>query len=117
MDRRKLSLLRFFLKNCNEGYKVIEVSKIYDLIKKYKSNFNYLESDVDFLKKYKYIDVKYLDEINICFSVLDNSYVFQENLKSDKQINRKYVLFMIISMLLSGTMAFVGAFLAILIIR
>ncbi len=117
MDRKKLSLLKFFLNNCNEGYKVIDITKILEKIKHYKSNFKLLEEDIDFLKKYKYIDVKYFDEISICVAIQDNSHIFEENLKSERTVNRRAILTMIVSMLFSGFMAFLGAFLAIILTR
>ena len=117
MDRRKIKLLKYFLNNCEDGYKVIEVSKLFQAIKRYMSNFKMLEEDMDFLKKYKYIDVKYIDEVNICVCVLDNSYIFQENIKSNKGTNKKYILTTLISMIFSGVMAFLGAFIAVLLLR
>ena len=117
MDRKKLSLLKFFLNNCNDGYKVIDITKIFEKNKHYKNNFKLLEEDIDFLKKYKYIDVKYFDEISICVVVQDNSHILEENIKSEKAVNRKAILTIIVSMLFSGFMAFIGAFLAIIITR
>ena len=117
MDRRKLSLLKFFLNNCNDGYKVIDITKIFEKNRKYKSIHKLLEEDIEFLKKYKYIDVKYFDEISICVAIQDNSHIFEENLKSERSVNRKAILTMIVSMLFSGFMAFWGAFLAIIITR
>ena len=116
MDRRKLLLLKFFLSNCSDGYKVIDIPNIFENNTKYNDNFSQLEEDIDYLKKYKFIDVKYFDENSICLSVLDNSIVFQSNLKSDKLVNRKVLLIMIISMAFSGLMAFIGAFLAIIFV-
>lgn len=117
MDRRKLLLLKFFLNNCSDGYKVLDNERIIEKFKKYKSNFKLLEEDVDFLKKYKFIDVKYFDDISICLTILDNSNIFQANLKSERVTNRKNLLAIIVSMFFSGFMAFIGAFLAIIITR
>ena len=117
MDKRKLLLLKYFLNNCESGYKVIETSKIFSSIKKYKGNFQSLSEDINYLKQYKYIDVKYLDETNVCLSILDNSHVLQENIRSDRSVNRKHLCYMFFSMILSGLMAFVGAFLAIILTR
>lgn len=117
MEKRKLRLLRYFLNKCCDGYRVLEISKLFTSIKKYKSNFELLSSDIDFLKHHQYIDVKYLDESNICLKILDNSHVLQDNLKSNKSFNRRYTLFMLLTMIASGVMAFIGAFLAIILIR
>lgn len=117
MEKRKLTLLRYLLNNCDSGYKVIDVEKIVSAIKKYKRNFALLNEDIQYLSQHKYIDVKYIDELNICLSILDNTHVFQDNIKSDRSINRRYIISLLISMLFSGVMAFVGAFLAILLTR
>jgi hypothetical protein len=117
MEKRKILLLRYLLNNCDSGYKVLDVSKIFFSIKVYRDNFEELSSDIEFMSQRKYIDVKYLDEKSICVSMLDNSHILQENIKSDKAVNRKYMISVLINMVLSGVMAFVGAFLAIIITR
>ena len=73
--------------------------------------------DVDYLKTYKYIDVKYMDEKNICLCILDNTRIFQENLKSEKSAHKGYMTAMLINIVVSGFMAFLGAFLAIILTR
>jgi len=110
-------LLKYFLTNCDNGYKVLEVSKIFDDIRKYKRNFQSLSDDIKFLAQQKLIDVKYIDENNLCVCTLDNSRIIQENIKSDRLINRKYSMMLFINMVLSGVMAFAGAFLAIILLR
>jgi len=115
MDKRKLKLLKFLLNNCNDGYKVVETNTIYKLIKKYKNNFEYLQEDIKYLKQRKYIDVKYVDKDNICLSVMDNTRIFQENLKVERESKKEMYFMMIITMIVSGVMAFLGAFLAIII--
>jgi hypothetical protein len=117
MDKRKLRLLRFFVNNCDSGYKVIDVPKIYSVIKKYKNNFELFSSDINFLKQHKYIDVKYLDDVNVCLSVLDNSHILQDNIKSDRSVNKKFLLSLTFNAIFSGIMAFLGAFFAIIITR
>lgn len=117
MDKRKLKLLKFLLNHCDSGYKVLDISKIFLTIKKYKNNFNELSSDIEFLGKRKYIDVKYLDESSLCVSILDNSHILQENLRSDRSVSRKYMISLLTNMIVSGVMAFIGAFLAIIILR
>ena len=117
MDKRKLHLLKYLLDNCDNGYKVLEVSKLFQALRKYKGNFQYLQEDIDFLKQYKYIDVKYIDEINLCLSILDNTRIYQENLKSTRGSRRGYVLTLVLNMFFSGIMAFLGAFLAIIFMR
>ena len=117
MGKRKLKLMKYFLNKCGNGYKVIEVSKIFSAIKRYKNNFQELKNDIDFLSHHKYVDTKYLDESNVCISILDNSHILQENIRSERSVNRKYFISLLFNMLFSGIMAFIGAFLAIILIR
>ena len=116
MDKRKLLLLKFLLNNCGEGYKVLDTTKIMDVFKKYKNNYSSLERDVDYLKQMNYIDLKYIDEQSLCLAIKDNSRILQENLKVNRSSKKEYLLLMILTMLLSGMMAFIGGFLAKIIL-
>lgn len=115
MNKRKLLLLRYFLNNCDNGYRVIDVSKIFLEVKKYKGDYTQLEEDVNFLKTYKYIDVKYMDNANICLCVLDDSKIFQENLKVSRTQHIGQVTAIFLTAILSGVMAFLGGFLAVIL--
>lgn len=117
MNKRKLLLLRYFLNNCDGGYKVFDVSKIFLENKKYKGDYAQLEQDVNFLNTYKYIDVKYIDKASICLCILDNSKIFQENLKVSRTQHVGQVTAILITAILSGVMAFLGGFLAMLLFR
>lgn len=117
MNRRKLKLLKYFLNHCDDGYKVLEIKNITKIIRKYKYNLKLFEQDIEFLKKNKFIDVKYIDNIELCVAILDNSHILQENLKSEMSVNRKYLITTIINIIFSGLMAFIGAFLAIIMTR
>ena len=117
MDKRKLLLLKYLLNHCNDGYKVIEISKVFGALKKYKGNFEYLEEDILFLKSRKYIDLKYIDSENLCLSILDNTRILQENIRNDSKIKKDYLNMAIITMLFSGIMAFIGAFLAVVLFK
>ena len=115
MDKRKLLLLKYLINNCSDGYKVIEVSTIFSSIKKYKDDYESLEADIMFLKSRKYIDLKYIDENNMCLIVLDNSRVLQENIKIEKGNKKDLIAMMFITAISSGIMAFIGSFIAIML--
>lgn len=117
MNKRKLLLLKYFLNNCDNGYKVLEISKILLGNKRYKGDISSLSEDIEYLKTYKYIDVKYMDNKNICLSILDNTRIFQENIKIEKVSHRSQLSGIFINMICSGIMAFLGAFLAIILLR
>lgn len=116
MEKRKLLLLSYFMNNSKEGYWILDVSKIFSKIKKYKGNFDLLKSDVEYLKSLNYIDVKYLDQESICLSIMDNSRILQANIKSESSTQKKFAFYMLLSAIVSGVMAFAGSFIANLIL-
>lgn len=116
MDKRKLLLLKYLLINCSDGYKVLDTTIVMNAIKKYKNNYDNFEKDIDFLKQMNYIDLKYIDENSLCLSIMDNSRIFQENLKVNRSFKKEYLLLMVLTMILSGIMAFLGGFLANIIL-
>lgn len=117
MDKRKLILLKYLLDNCNHGYKVLDTKKLLSTIKKYRNNYQLLENDIEYLKQMQYIDLKYIDDINLCLCIKDNSRILQENLKVEKGSKNQSILNLILTVFVSGIMSFVGAFLAIIITR
>lgn len=117
MDRKKNSLLKFLIKNCNGEYKIFETNKILKSLKKYKGDYNLFKKDIDYFSKRKYIDLKYIDEENVCLNLQDNIHVLEENLKVEERLSRKFVSMLTIFSCFSFGMAFLGSFLALLIFR
>lgn len=117
MDKRKLLLLKYLLHNCSEGYKVLEVNKLLTAVKRYKGSFKSLEEDIMFLKQRMYIDLKYIDNDNVCLSIMDNSRIFEENIKIERNLSKNMCIYMITTMFLSGILSFLGALVATLILR
>lgn len=112
MEKQKLKLLNYLLNNCGEGYSVLDVSKIVSHNKRYKNNPTKLEEDINYLKSLNYIDLKYIDNESLCLSILDNSRVVQANIKTEKATKKTYLFFMFLTSVLSGIMAFLGTFIA-----
>ncbi len=117
MDKRKLILLKYLLEHSGDGYKVLDTNEVINAIGKYKGDYQQFEIDIYALKSLGYIDLKYIDQDNLCLSISDNSHVFQENMKIQHISRRSNRMFIIMNMLLSGLMAFIGAFLACIIFR
>ena len=117
MDKRKLVLLKYLLENCGDGYKVLDTIEVMTAIGRHKDEYQQFETDIYALKSLGYIDLKYIDQENLCLSISDNSHVFQENMKIQRISRNNNRTFIIINMILSGLMAFIGAFLASLICR
>lgn len=117
MDKKKILLLKYLTAMTGNGYKVLETSAILNSLNRYKKDYAELKKDIEFLRARKYIDVKYIDENNICLMVLDNSRVLQENLKIEHGNKKSLFIMMILTSVISGIMAFLGSFLAIIILR
>lgn len=117
MDKRKLLLLKYLLENCIDGYKVLSTTQVLKCLKKYKNDFVVFEKDVEFLAQRKYIDLKYIDEDNLCVAIMDNSRILQENIKIERGNKKEMRTFLLFTSILSGIMAFIGSFLAIIILR
>ena len=117
MDKRKLLLLKYLINTCTDGYKVLDTGKVLQAVKKYNGDYGLLVKDIDYLKSRKYLDLKYIDESNLCLSVLDNTRILQENIKMDKTTKKEYLSATFMTMLLSGIMSFLGAFLAIILFK
>lgn len=117
MDRKKIILLKFLNKNCGEGYKVLDTQKVLKTIKQYKGNFKLLKSDIEYFSKRRYIDLKYLDENNMCLTIQENLHILEENLRVEERLKNKFVSMLIIFSIVSSITSFVGAFLALMLIR
>ena len=117
MDKRKLILLKYLLEHSAEGYKVLDTPEVMNAVGKYKGDYQQFETDIYALKSLGYIDLKYIDQENLCLSIADNSHVLQENMKIQRISRKSNRVFLLMNMLLSGLMAFVGAFLACIIFR
>jgi len=116
MEKRKLLLLKFLLNNCSDGYKVLDTNKVLSQLNKYKGNYELFEKDIEYLKRMNYIDLKYIDKLSLCLCIKDNSRILQENLKVESGTKKQFIIMIIISMIISGIMSFVGAYLALLIL-
>lgn len=117
MDKRKLILLKYLLENCGDGYKVLNTADVITAVGKYRGDYEQFETDIYAIKSLGYIDLKYIDRENLCLSISDNSHVFEENMKIQRVSRRSNRTFIIMNMILSGLMAFVGAFIACMIFR
>lgn len=112
MNKQIIKLINKLLKLCDsDGYKVLEYRQLSDV------KVEDLQKDLEYLKEHEYIDVKYSDESVVCLSVLNKAKQIEE--QSDiKRFSVSQITKMIfLSGLFSGIMAFIGAFVAILIIK
>lgn len=116
MDKRKIKLLKYLLDTCENGYKVLEISSIFKSIKAYKNNYDILLEDINYLKLKNYIDLKYIDNENVCLAIMDSSKLLKEDFKVEGKTRKDLYIWMFVTMLGSGIMAFIGALIAGLIV-
>lgn len=115
MNKRRILLLKYLLSNSSDGFKIYDTQEVMASLKKYKNNFDLFQEDVKYLSKMKYIDVKYIDDMNLCLSMLGNSLILQENIRGASKTCKREVFMMLITALLCGTMSFIACVIAIIL--
>lgn len=112
MDKQIIKLINKLLKLCdNDSYKVLEYNQLSD------AKVEILQKDLEYLKEHEYIDVKYSDESVICLSVLNKARQINEQTDMKRYSISQVTKMLFLSGLFSGIMAFIGAFVAMLIIK
>lgn len=119
LDKKTSATLKILNAICEEGtYKVIDYNSLIEKFPaRYKTTKEALEQNLDYLKTGQYIDIKYAENDTYCLSVLPKGrMILEDNSREAKSIlwaNKILVL----SMITSGIMAFLGAFLAVWIFK
>ena len=119
LDKRSARILKILSNSSNGDYKVLEIANIVDMLpKKYAAiSYDEISNILAYLKAVEYIDIKYFDEREVCFSILPKSKIYEENLLEEKKFNRKLALVLLVSGVISGICGFCGAFLSHIIFR
>ena len=113
MDKQIVKLINKLLKLCDsDGYKVLEYTQLSD-----SSKIESLKSDLEYLKEHEYIDVKYSDESVVCLSVLNKAKQIEEQSDIKRFSVSQITKMLFLSGVFSGIMAFIGAFVAMLILK
>lgn len=119
MDLRTEKFFELINDLCKDGnYKVLEIAEILAMLpKKYHFSYEDLQNMLKYLTEHDFIDVKFVDEKNLCVASLPKGRLHLENqLKEDKASDTYRKLF-ISSIVVSGLMAFLGAFVAVLLLK
>lgn len=117
LDRLSLKVLKVLNKYSEIGeFKVVNKQ---DIIKETKKDMTLtaFDSIIDFLNKAEYINVKFSDNDELCFSALAKSRAYIETDKEKKLVEKDRIITIIFSCIFSGMFAFFGAFLAIIILK
>ena len=115
LDKQSLKIIKKLNKLCEGGnYKVFEYQQ---LTKDFGLKTNTIKNDLDYLKENEYIDVKYSDESVVCLCLLSKGRQVEEESNTHKYSLSSVMKMLLISGVFSGLMAFLGAFIAVLIIK
>ena len=115
LDKQNYKIIKSLQKMCPDGsYKVFD---IIDLTKSINVKKEAFYNDLKYLKDNEFIDIKYTDETDVCLCILPKARQLEEDEKSKKYSHFNIMKVMLLSGILSGIMAFLGAFVAMLIIK
>ncbi len=115
LDKKTAKTLKVLNSICEEDtYKVIDYNSLIEKFpNRFKTSKEALDQNLEYLKAGQYIDIKYAENDTYCLSVLPKGRMVLEDEgrenKTMKRINKMFIL----SIIISGAMAFLGAFLAI----
>ena len=115
LDKENFKIIKKLEKVCNNGaYKVFDFS---ELCKMFNVNLDSLNNNLKYLKTNEFIDIKYSDDNEICLCLLPKSRQLEEQQEQKTYSHLNVMKVMLYSGLLSGILAFLGAFVAVLIIK
>lgn len=119
MDKLTEKLLKIINDIVKDGnYKVIENSEILSKMpKKHNLSIDDLKNMIKYLTERDYIDVKFIDDKNLCVASLPKGRLHFENILNQTKTTSAYRKLFLASMLVSGIMAFLGAFLAVFLFK
>ena len=115
MDKQNTKLIKYLNSLNDDGnYKVYEFSQLTRDLRRSKESLN---NDLQYLSLNEYIDIKYQDNDVVCLCLLTKSRMLEE-----QSVTKIYGLSVItktilISGIFNAIMAFLGAFVALLLIR
>lgn len=119
MDLRTEKFFELINDLCKDGnYKVLEIEEILSLLpKKYHFTYKDLQNMLKYLSEHDFIDVKFVDEKSLCVASLPKGRLHLENQLKEDRASTTYKKLFIASMVVSGLMSFIGAFVATLLLK
>ena len=120
LDKLNNKIIKVLNEMCDNSstYKILSIS---DIISKIGKNFNVdaeaLTKNFDYLSSRDYIDVKYMDEKDVCLALLSKARIHDEEVTQVKKEKLKYLRLATISSICSAVCAFMGGFLAFILLK
>lgn len=119
LDKKTAVTLKVLNALCEEEtYKVIDYNSLIEKFpNKYKATKESLEQNLEYLKAGGYIDIKYAENDTYCLCVLPKGRITLEDSSRESKSAFRFNQMLVITTLASGIMAFLGAFLAIMLFK
>lgn len=117
MDLRTEKFFEIINELCKDGnYKVLEIAEILQMLpKKYHFSYKDLQNMLKYLTEHDFVDVKFVDEKNLCVASLPKGRLHLENQSKESKTADAFRKLFISSVIVSGLMSFLGGFLASLL--
>ena len=100
-----------------KDYKTLAKRPLNSKLSKNKLDEEGLKKNLEFLQERNFVDLKYFDENEICLSILPKGRVHNEEVEEEKKEKIDYYKLAIISSLGSAIFAFLGGFLAFILLK
>ena len=118
LDKFALKLLNILIESAKSGdYIVLSFDDIKSKFKKNEINNTLLNNTLSFLCQNEYIKIKFKDEDQICYCCLTKSRLIDETKLISKNNKKETSKLLVLNIIFSCLSAFIGAFLAILIVH
>lgn len=115
LDKQNTKIIKKLQVLCPDGaYKVFELD---ELCKMFAVEKDALDNDFKYLKDNEFIDIKYTDETVVCLCLLPKSRQLEEQEKAKSYSHLNIMKVLLLSGIFNGIMAFLGAFIAMFIIK
>ena len=120
LDKLNTKIIRVLNSMCDNSstYKILSLSDIIQKVGKgSKMDIESLTKNLEFLSGRDYIDIKYIDEKDVCLALLSKARIHDEEVEGVKKEKQKYYKLATFSSIVSAVAAFLGAFLAIVLFK
>ncbi len=114
LDKLNMNLIKNLNNLCEDSaaYKILDISQILDKMAKFKLDYTILNNNLTYLQEHEFIDIKYLDENEVCLAMLPKARVHAEEIKASNKEKNKFYKLAIWSSVGSFLAAILGGFLA-----
>ncbi len=120
LDKLNNKLIKVLNEMCDNSstYKILTLSDIIDKLgKNFKVDIESLTKNFDYLCSRDYIDVKYIDEKDVCLAMLSKARLHDEEMHNLRKEKLRYLRLATISSICSALSAFIGGFLAFVLFK